>query len=187
MQKKILPHLACYWVLKTLEWYHKWLPYKSYFPKIIPYASLMTVICYKIISTMICTEPLMHFVTKSSHCLALKSWKDWRENKQEKKGTMCPQAKTQWRGWNWRAKFPLSWQGWQQLWRRSQCRGQGPLCPDGHSSHCSSGTYMGVAVSCPGRGRDTERFNSCFPDEPGGKWHVPNPVWHTWGRAQPCL
>lgn len=101
---------------------------------------------------------------------------------------MCPQAKTEWRGWNWRANFPLSWQGWLQLWRRSQCRHQGLLCPDGHSSHsshCFSGMYMGVAVSCPGKGRDAQRFNSCFPDKPGWKWRVPDPVQHTSGRAQP--
>lgn len=89
MQKKLLPHIACSWVLKTLERQHKWLSYDSYFPKIIPYASLMTVICYRIISTMICTEPLMHFVTKSNHCLALKSWKDCRGKTNRKKRAPC--------------------------------------------------------------------------------------------------
>lgn len=139
----------------------------------------MTVICYKIISTMICTEPLMHFVTKSKPLFSTEILKSLqRKNKQEKKGTMCPQAKTQRRGWNWRANS-LELTGLAAAKRRSQCRGQGLLCPDGHSSHCSSGTYTGVAESCLGRGRDAERFNSCFPDKPGWKWHVPNPVQHT--------
>jgi len=45
---------------------------------------------------------------------------------------MYPQAKTQGRDWKWRANFPLSWQGRQQLCRGQRCKDQVPLCPDGH-------------------------------------------------------
>lgn len=38
---------------------------------------------------MICTEPLMHFVTKSNHCLALKSWKDCRGKTNREKRAPC--------------------------------------------------------------------------------------------------
>lgn len=43
---------------------------------------------------MICTEPLMHFVTKSNHCLHFNPKKLQRENKEEKNYTVCPQADT---------------------------------------------------------------------------------------------